>query len=147
MKIDTNTEKKAVPEPVSPPLLPLSPSPEPYVPSSDTGRLELLSDTTSPTREEIREVERVIFADDRVLPIKKQDDSASQNSDPMVLETESLGDIYSPLKGIRDPPPSPSPFRQRPKDLKVDVPLSPPHSDQPPPWKGKVSRSARHCRS
>lgn len=137
MKIDTNTEKKAVPEPVSPPLLPFSPSPEPYVPSSDTGRLEFLSDTTSPTREEIREVERVIFADDRVLPIKKQDDSASQNSDPMLLETESLGDIYSPLKGIRDPPPSPSPFRQRPKDLKVDVPLSPPHSDQPPPWKRK----------
>ena len=137
MKIDTNTEKKAVPEPVSPPLLPLSPSPEPYVPSSDTGRLELLSDTTSPTREEIREVERVIFADDRVLPIKKQDDSASQNSDPMLLETESLGDMYSPLKGIRDPPPSASPFRQRPKDLKVDVPLSPPHSDQPPPWKRK----------
>ena len=79
----------------------------------------------------------MIFADDRVLPIKKQDDSASQNSDPMLLETESLGDLYSPLKGIRDPPPSPPPFRQRPKDLKVDVPLSPPHSDQPPPWKRK----------
>ena len=55
----------------------------------------------------------------------------------MLLETESLGDIYSPLRGIKDPPSSPPPFRQRPRDLKVDVPLSPPHSDRPPPWKRK----------
>ena len=114
----------------------MSPSPEPYVPSSDTGRLDLLSDTTSPTREEVRQVERVIFAHDRILPIKKQDGSASQNSDPMLLETESLGDIYSPLKGIKDPLSSPPILRVRPQDLKVDVPLSPPHSDQPPPWEG-----------
>ena len=55
----------------------------------------------------------------------------------MLLETESLGDIYSPLKGIENPPSSPPPFRERPRDLKVEVPLSPPHSDQPPPWKRK----------
>lgn len=115
----------------------MSPSPEPHVPSSETGRLDLLSDATSPTREEAREIERTIFANDRVLPIKKQDDSALQISDPMLLETESLGDIYSPLKGIRYPPSSPPPCRERPKDLKVEVPLSPPHSDQPPPWKRK----------
>ena len=133
----TRTGQRIVPEPASPPLLPLSPSPEPYVPSSDTGHLDLLSDTTSPTREEARQVERIIFADDRILPIKKQDDSASQNSDPMLLETESLGDIFSPLKGITDPLSSPSAFRERPKDLKVEVPLSPPHSDQAPPWKRK----------
>ena len=96
-----------------------------------------MSDTTSPTREEAREVERLIFANDSILPLQKPDDFASQNSDPMILETESLGDIYSPLKGIKDPPSSPSPFRQRPRDLKVDVPLSPPHSDRPPPWKRK----------
>ena len=115
----------------------MSPSPEPYIPSSETGHLDLLSDADSPTREEAREVERMIFAEDRIRPIKKQDDSASQNSDPMLLEMESLGDIYSPLKGIKDPLPSPSPFRQRSKDLKVEVPLSPPHSDQLPPWKRK----------
>lgn len=79
----------------------------------------------------------MIFANDKILPIKKQDDSASQNSDPMLLETESLGDIYSPLKGLKDPPSSPPSLRERPKDLKVEVPLSPPHSDQPPPWKRK----------
>ena len=107
------------------------------MPSDDTGRLELLSDTTSPTREEAREVERLIFANDSILPLQKPDDFASQNSDPMFVDTESLGDIYSPLKGIKDPPSSPPPFRQRPRDLKVDVPLSPPHSDPLPPWKRK----------
>lgn len=122
---------------MSPPLLPLSPSPEPYVPSSDTGRLDLLSDATSPTREEAREVEQLIFAEDRILPIKKRGDSASQNSDPMLFEIESLGDVYSPLRGIKDLLSSPPPFRERPKDLKVEVPLSPPHSDEPPPWKRK----------
>lgn len=135
--IDTDTTQGNIPEPASPPLLPFSPSPEPYIPSSDTGRLDLLSDPTSPTREEAREVERLIFADDRILPIKKQDGPDSRNSDLMLLDTESLGDIYSPLKGIKDPPSSPPPFRERRKDLKVEVPLSPPYSDQPPPWKRK----------
>lgn len=133
----TKTGQRKIPEPASPPLLPLSPRPEPYVPSSDTGHLDLLSDNTSPTREEARQVERVIFADDRILPIKKQHDPASQNSDPMLLDTESLGDIFSPLQDIKDPLSSPLSLRERPKDLKVEVPLSPPHSDQPPPWKRK----------
>lgn len=136
-KSDIKTQQKRVPEPASPPLLPVSPSPEPYVPSSDTGRLHLLSDATSPTREEARDVERLIFADDSILPLTKQDDLASQNSDPILLETESLGDIYSPLKGIKDPPSSPPSLRQRPRDLKVEVPLSPRHSDRLPPWKRK----------
>ena len=129
--------QRSIPEPLSSPLLPLSPDPEPYVPSSETGHLDLLSDTTSPTREEIRKVEQVIFANDRILPVKKQDDNTIQSSDLTLLDTESLGDIYSPLKGIKDPPSSPPSFRERPKDLKVEVPLSPPRSDEPPPWKRK----------
>ena len=132
-----DSTQRAIPEPISPPLLPLSPDPEPYVPSSETGHLDLLSDTTSPTREEIRQVEQVIFANDRILPMKKQGVDTTQSSDPTLLDTESLGDIYSPLKGIKDPPSSPPSFRERPKDLKVEVPLSPPHSDEPPPWKRK----------
>ena len=79
----------------------------------------------------------MIFAEDGILPIKKQDNSASQISDPMLLETESLGDLYSPLKGIKDPLSSPSPIRLRSKDFKVEVPLSPPRSDPLPPWKRK----------
>ena len=132
-----DSRQRSIPEPVSPPLLPLSPEPEPYVPSSETGHLDLLSDTTSPTREEIRQVEQEIFANDRILPVKKRDDNTIQSSDLTLLDTESLGDIYSPLKGIKDPPSSPPSFRERPEDLKVEVPLSPPHSDEPPPWKRK----------
>ena len=132
-----HSRQRSIPEPLSPPLLPLSPEPEPYVPSSETGHLDLLSDNTSPTREEIRQVEQVIFANDRILPVKKQDFKTIQSSDPTLLDTESLGDIYSPLKGVKDPPSSPPSFRERPKDLKVEVPLSPLHSDEPPPWKRK----------
>ena len=132
-----DSRQRSVPEPVSPPLLPLSPEPEPYVPSSEAGHLDLLSDATSPTREELRQVEQVIFANDRILPVKKRDNNTTQSSDPTLLDTESLGDIYSPLKGIKDLPSSPPSFRERPKDLKIEVPLSPPHSDEPPPWKRK----------
>lgn len=134
---DTKTRQRNIPELASPPLLPLSPSPEPYVPSSDTGRLDFLSDPSSPTREEAREVERTIFANDRILPIKRRDEPDLHDSNCMLLDTESLGDIYSPLNDIKDLPASPPPFRERPKDLKVEVPLSPPQSDQPPPWKRK----------
>ena len=132
-----DSRQRSIPEPLSPPLLPLSPDPEPYVPSSETGHLDLVSDTTSPTREEIRQIEQVIFANDSILPVKTKDDDTIQTSDPTLLDTESLGDIYSPLKGVKDPPSSPPYSRERPKDLKVEVPLSPPHSDEPPPWKRK----------
>ena len=79
----------------------------------------------------------MIFAKDRILPIKEQDDQASQHSDPMLLESESLGDIYSPLRGIKDPPSLAPVFRERPKDLKVEVPLTPLNSDEPLPWERK----------
>lgn len=134
---DIPYKRRNIPELASPPLLPMSSSPELYVPSSDTGRLDLLSDPASPTRDESRQVERLLFADDRIPSVKKQDEPDSQKLDLMLRDTESLGDIYSPLKGIKDLLSSPTPFRVRPKDLKVEVPLSPPQSNQPPPWKRK----------
>lgn len=124
-------------QPVSPPLLPLSPEILPFIPSSDTGRLELLSDHTSPTKEEQTDIERKIFRDDAVTSASRQAESSSQNSDHMLLDSKSLGDIYSPLKGIADPPSSPPTPRRSLQDRKVEVPLSPPTSEQPPPWKRK----------
>ena len=124
-------------EPVSPPLLPLSPSPQPFVPSSETGLLDLLSDHTSPTRQEAHDVERMLFDDDAIIVPKKQADSSSQCSDPMLLDSESLGEICSPLKGIKDPPSSPPPLRPPLQDRKVEVPLSPARSERPPLWKGE----------
>ena len=55
----------------------------------------------------------------------------------MLLDTEDIGAIYSPLKGIQDPPSSPPRKTRTFEALKVEGPLTPPRSDQPPPWKSK----------
>ena len=112
----------------------------PYVPSSDTGRIELLSDQTSPRRDELQEAERTIFADDRIVSTEKRTEDDSQHSDPMLLDSESLGGIYSPLKGIDQPPSSPPIVRRSLRNRKVEVPLvplSPSRSEQPAPWENK----------
>ena len=129
--------KKTRVQPVSPPLSPMSPVTSPFVPSSDTGRIELLSDQTSPTRDELREAEGVILADDVIAPLKQEAKVSSQNSDPMLLDSESLGDIYSPLKGIARPPSTPPFVRNSFEDRKVKVPLSPAASEKPLPWERK----------
>ena len=121
---------------MSPPLLPLSPIATPYIPSSDTGHLDLLSDHTSPTGEEAYEAERKIFQDDAIILPKKANIS-SPLFDPKLLESDSLGDIYSPLKGIGDPPSSPPPLRAPLRDRKVEVPLSPLHLERTPLSKKK----------
>ena len=123
-------------DPVSPPLLPLSPTASPYIPSSDTGHLDLLSDHTSPTGKEAYEAERKVFEND-AINISREADSGSPFSDPTLLESDSLGDIYSPLKGIEDPPFSPPPLRASLQDRKVEVPLSPLHLGCTPLFKGK----------
>lgn len=123
-------------EPVSPPLLPLSPIATPYVPSSDTGHLDLLSNHTSPTGEEAYEAERKVFRNDAIV-ISKGADFSSPVSDPTFSELDSLGDIYSPLKGIKDPPSSPPPLRASLQDRKVEVPLSPLHLERTPLSKKK----------
>lgn len=121
---------------MSPPLLPLSPIATPYIPSSDTGHLDLLSDHTSPTGEEAYESERIIFQNDAIILPKKADIS-SPLSDTTFLESDSLGDIYSPLKGIKDPPSPPPPLRAPLRDHKVEVPLSPLHLERTPLSKRK----------
>lgn len=62
---------------------------------------------------------------------------SSETSDTMLLDTDSLGNIYSPLKGLEDPISSPPQAKVSIKDRKVEVPLSPPRSEQRPPWDKK----------
>ena len=121
---------------MSPRLLPLSPIATPYILSSDTGHLDLLADLTSPTGEEAREAERKIFKNDAIV-LPKTADFSSPLSDPIFLESDSPGDIYSPLKGIKDPPSSPPPLRAPLRDRKVEVPLSPLHLECTPLSKKK----------
>lgn len=65
------SQKKTVSEYLSPPLLPLSPENLPFIPSPDTGYLNLLSECTSLTSEELKEAEGTIFATDAIVPAKR----------------------------------------------------------------------------
>ena len=62
---------------------------------------------------------------------------SSQCSERLINDSDSLGDIYSPLKGIQDPPSSSPPTRLLVQDHKIEVPLSPPIADELPPWSEK----------
>ena len=123
-------------ETVSPPLLPLSPIATPYIPSSDTGHLDLLSDHTSPTGQEACQAERKVFQNDGII-ISKEAGFSSPFSNPTFLGSDSLGDIFSPLKGIKDPPSSPPPLRASLQERKVEVALSPLHLERTPLSKEK----------
>ncbi|KAL8796189.1 MAG: hypothetical protein Q9195_001522 [Heterodermia aff. obscurata] len=117
---------------VTPPLLPLSPLMLPYEPSSTTGRIQLLSEPISPTLEELKSTDRNIFAKDSISKCAPGD--GLQDTNQLLYDSESLGDLYSPLRGIKEPPSSPPIKKASFADLKVEVPLTPPQSDRPPPW-------------
>ncbi|KAL8825383.1 MAG: hypothetical protein Q9191_004451 [Dirinaria sp. TL-2023a] len=123
--------------PLTPPLLPLSPIYLPYEPSSDTGHLEILSNPSSPTLKELNDIERRVFRED--INTKNEHDlvTTAKAAEAVLTDYENIGEIYSPLKGIEEPPSSP-PIRKPPhRDSKVEVPMTPPHSDLPPPWNRK----------
>ena len=119
-------------------MLPMSPEILPHVPSSETGRLDLLSNHSSPLKEEQAKIERRIFAEDTITPVVRQAGMESEISDEMLLDVEGLGEIYSPLRGIADPPPTPDILRRSLGNRKVEEPMSPPRSELRPPWKKKT---------
>ena len=128
--------QRAIVQPVTPPLLPLSPPAMPFVPSSDTGHLPLLSDHISPTTQLAHELEASIMAPNSIVPEKVVETNHNEGSDP-VAELGSLVQLYSTSKGFHELPSSPPVRRVKPDDLKVEGPLTPPLSEQPPPWKTK----------
>ncbi|KAA6406764.1 MAG: hypothetical protein FRX48_09487 [Lasallia pustulata] len=128
--------QKASVQPVTPPLLPLSPPAMPFVPSSDTGHLPLLSDHTSPTTRLAHGLEASIMAPNSIVPKKVVETDYDEGSDP-VTGLGRLGQLYSTSKGFHELPSSPPIRRLKPDDLKVEGPLTPPLSEQPPPWKTK----------
>ncbi|KAL9580556.1 MAG: hypothetical protein Q9212_004421 [Teloschistes hypoglaucus] len=124
-------------DPVTPPLLPRSPSPQPFEPSSETGHLDLWTDKSSPTRRELEEIEKTLFEEDGLSPLHREGKSSVGDLAKTPIDTNTIGDIYSPLKGIEKSP-SPLPYKKRHRDdLKVEGPLTPPMSDQLPPWERK----------
>ncbi|MCJ1436501.1 hypothetical protein MMC27_005880 [Xylographa pallens] len=127
--------RSTVRDPITPPLHPMSPEMVPFVPSSDVGLLDLLSEHSSPFREELRDLDRLILEEDTIGPnLAPTGGSESEN---VTFNFDNIGDLYSPLKGIKDPPSPPILRRRKAADLKVDGPLTPPRSELPLPWKSK----------
>lgn len=129
--------QKAIMEPVTPPLLPFSPSAMPFVPSSDIGDLELLSDHTTPTKQLACELESSIMAPDAIVTAKVAGSDYREGSTDPVTMLNDLGQLYSTSQMARAPPSSPPVRRVKPGDLKVEGPLTPPLSEKPPHWKTK----------
>ncbi|MCJ1378583.1 hypothetical protein MMC17_001682 [Xylographa soralifera] len=126
--------RNTVRDPITPPLLPMSPEILPFVPSSDVGLMDVLSEHSSPFRNELRDLDKLIL-EDTIGPNLAP--TAGKESEGMTFNSDNIGDLYSPLKGIKDPPSPPIFRRRKAADLKVDGPLTPPRSEQPPPWKSK----------
>ncbi|MCJ1472400.1 hypothetical protein MMC13_001048 [Lambiella insularis] len=122
-------------EPMTPPLLPMSPEAAPFVPSSDIGCLDLLSEHPSPIREELKELDRLILGKDALVP--QLSPKNTQHSDHLPFSFDNIADLYSPLKDINDLPPPISYRRLKAEDFKVDGPLTPPRSELQPPQKQK----------
>jgi hypothetical protein len=108
----------------------------PYVPSSDVCNLELLSDPTSAC-EELRGIEETMIRKDALSAGRPSSSAACSDSTSTLINSDNIGDIYSPLRDLKEPPILPSFKRQRIEDLKVDGPLTPPKLEQPPPWQRK----------
>ncbi|MCJ1283286.1 hypothetical protein MMC26_002614 [Xylographa opegraphella] len=130
----TQYQRSTVRDPITPPLLPMSPEIVPFVPSSEVGYLDLLSEHSSPFRDELRDLDRSILAEDTIEPNFKSSGSGSKD---VTINSDTIEDLYSPLKRTRDPPSPPIIRRSKAACLKVDGPLTPPRSELPPPWKSK----------
>ena len=134
--IDLLPQPKTI-DPVMTPLMPMSPIATPYEPSSDTGRLEFLSEQSSPSDQELRVFDRTLFEENTIAKHEGDLVAIARKANGVLLESEKIGDIYSPLRNIEEPPSSPPLRKPSREDAKAEVPLTPPHSTQPPPWKRK----------
>ena len=105
---------------------------QPFVPSSDVGHIDLLSELTSPTKQEIVEIEQRTNGDNEVT--LKLQTACSQDLGKEYLNSDDIASLYSPLKDMKVEPPLPSFHRQYTETLKVDSPLTPRVFDRPLPW-------------
>ena len=122
---------------MTPPMLPRSPTPKPFEPSSETGHVNLLSEHSTPVRNELQDLDAKVLKADRILRNRKGDRTDVLSSD---IDSSVLGEIYSPLRGLKGSPQLPS-CRRRLSDLKVDGPLTP-QSCNPPLRIGDIAKEA-----
>ncbi|KAG8527495.1 uncharacterized protein KY384_007647 [Bacidia gigantensis] len=144
--------RNAVSNPITPPLLPMSPETSPYVPSSKTWHLEMLSEATSPIKQEIRQAEATVFRHDAIqmMPISSALGSVKRgiytgfrlmpffSPRPKIsdrtIDSDSTGEMYCPLLEIKESVSPPLVPRVPIADHKVEVPLPLRSPQPPPPW-------------
>lgn len=131
-------------EPLTPNLLPLSPMFSPVVPLIDINHLELPPSCSSPTNQDLLHLERLLDADDSIIPMKRKRAASHEGSNSAPFTIEDVGDFYSPLRGIEKPPSSPPIRKASLHDRKVEGPLTPIALDQrfPPEAKSNSANKA-----
>ncbi|KAF2143875.1 uncharacterized protein K452DRAFT_247364, partial [Aplosporella prunicola CBS 121167] len=132
-------EKRQDYQPITPPLLPMSPLLNSFADpksSSPTCHLELLSDLTDSTAIEAAALEAELMKQDSIVACDKPAQHASSDDSITLGEIDTFRE-YSPLYTISDPPVS-SPLKRTAEDLKVEVPLTPPTVLQYPNKKMKI---------
>lgn len=75
--------------------------------------------------------------EDAIRPNANGSSYSSNSSHTILYEEADIGQIYSPLKDIREPPSSPWPKHVRLDDRKVEGPLTPPMTIHNPMTRGK----------
>ncbi|KAH0547654.1 hypothetical protein FGG08_000143 [Glutinoglossum americanum] len=133
---DSQYNKVLRPELITPPLLPLSPLIAPFLPSSSGGRLELLSDHTSPTADDNRQFTEMLMGQDRLTLMQEGARDGEGDSLDMADNTISdvIGQSLSPFDGAFEEGLSSPPRKYPPASkLVVEGPLTPlrpimPHS-------------------
>ena len=120
-------------QPLTPPLLPLSPQQEPCIPSSPVCHFQLLSESTNTTAAENEALEQALFQEEKIIP-----QGRSIVSDHALSDDYDVGQVYSPLHSIADTPSSLPVKRMRREDLKIDGPMTPPMNFESPGKRAKT---------
>lgn len=95
------------------------------MPLIDIDHLELPSTCSSPTNQDLIHLERLLNEDDSIIPMKRKRAASHEGSNSAPYTINEVGDFYSPLKGIENPPPSPQIRKASLHDRKVEGPLTP----------------------
>lgn len=114
------------------------------MPLIDINHLELPSTCSSPTNQDLLQLERILDADDSIIPMKRKRAASHEGSNTAPFLMKDVGDFYSPLRGIENPPSSPPIRKASLHDRKVEGPLTPIALDQRFPSEAK-SNSANNA--